>query len=77
MTRNSGAPFRLSDVMPSCHFESILGRLSYTGREPPAHKDRFWKILDLVEAWNRNMDKVFSLLWVSCLDESMSIWFNK
>ena len=30
----------------------------------------------MIWCWNLNMRQVFSPSWVSCLDESMSIWFN-
>ena len=31
----------------------------------------------MVQEWNENMTEIFTPSWVSCLDESMSIWFNK
>ena len=31
----------------------------------------------MVEAWNNNMQKIFTPGWVSCLDESISVWTNK
>ena len=31
----------------------------------------------MIRLWNTNMRDVFIPSWVSCLDESMSIWFNR
>ena len=75
--RESGAPFRLNDLMSQKRFETILQNISYTNKDPPAYKDRFWEVREMIEEWNRNMNNNFVPSWVSCLDESMSIWFNK
>ena len=31
----------------------------------------------MISAWNANMALVFIVSWIICLDESMSIWFNR
>ena len=58
-------------------FEVILKALAITARQPPAFRDRFWEVQEILEAWNANMTEQFTPSWVSCLDESMSTWTNK
>ena len=31
----------------------------------------------MIDAWNKRMKEVFLAGWVSCLDESMSVWTSK
>ena len=31
----------------------------------------------MIDAWNYNMNNEFLASWVSCLDESMSLWVNR
>lgn len=76
-SREGGAPFRLNDLMSGRRFEEICGALSYTSLDPPAFKDKFWEIREMVQAWNENMKAAFTSAWINCLDESMSIWTNK
>ena len=73
----SEAPFRVSQYMSRRRFDKILSAIRYSKSDPPAYKDRFWEVRELIEAWNDNMSAVFSPGWVSCLDESMSPWTNK
>ena len=77
LERERGAPFRLNDLMSSNRFEDIIKNLTFTNRQPPAFKDKFWEIRQMVEEWNNTMRDVFIPGWISCLDESMSIWYNK
>ena len=72
-----GAPMRLHNFMSRKHFEAILKALAITARQPPAFRDRFWEVREVLEAWNSNMMEHFTPSWVSCLDESMSTWTNK
>ena len=58
-------------------FEAILKALPITARQPPAFRDRFWEVQEILERWNANMTEQFTPSWVSCLDESMSTWTNK
>ena len=58
-------------------FEAILKALAITARQPPAFRDRFWEVREIIQAWNANMTEQFTPSWVSCLDESMSMWMNK
>ena len=39
-------------------------------------EDRFWQIRQLVQAWKDNMRDRFMPSWISCLDESMSVWLS-
>ena len=71
------APMRLHNFMSRKRFEAILKALAITARQPPAFRDRFWVVREVLEAWNSNMTEQFTPSWVSCLDESMSPWTNK
>ena len=72
-----GGPMRLHTFMSRKRFEAILKALAITARQPPAFRDRFWVVREVLEAWNSNMMEQFTPSWVSCLDESMSTWTNK
>ena len=74
---NSGAPYRLNCWMSKRRFGDILGALTYTKNEPPPYKDKFWEVRELIAAFNNHWTAVFKCSWVACLDESMSIWFNR
>eukprot|EP00559_Dactyliosolen_fragilissimus_P002711 CAMPEP_0184872744 /NCGR_PEP_ID=MMETSP0580-20130426/41459_1 /TAXON_ID=1118495 /ORGANISM="Dactyliosolen fragilissimus" /LENGTH=665 /DNA_ID=CAMNT_0027375583 /DNA_START=1012 /DNA_END=3007 /DNA_ORIENTATION=+ len=72
-----GAPYRLNEFMTLARFESILKALTLTKETAPPYKDRFWEVHEMLQSWNDHMQKKFVPSWVSCLDESMSIWFNR
>ena len=72
-----GAPMWLHNFMSRKHFEAILKALAITARQPPAFRDCFWVVREVLEAWNSNMTEQFTPSWVSCLDESMSTWTKK
>ena len=72
-----GAPMQLGHFMSKKRFEEILKALSFTSRQPPAFRDCFWEVREMLDAWNTNMTEQFTPSWVSCLDESMSTWTNK
>ena len=72
-----GAPYRLNEFMSSTRFEAILSSLTLTKESAPSYKDRFWEVREMIKCWNEHMRKNFIPSWVSCLDESMSIWFNR
>ena len=72
-----GAPLRLGSFMSRKRLEAILKTLAITARQPPAFRDCFWEVQEIIEAWNANMTEQFTPSWVSCLDESMSTWTNK
>ena len=72
-----GAPMRLHNFMSRKRFKAILKALAITARQPPAFRDCFWEVREVLEAWNSNMMEQFTPSWVSCLDKSMSTWTNK
>ena len=72
-----GAPYRFHHWMSGRRFETIMSGLTFTSREPPAYKDKFWEVRQMLDVWNTYMHDNFRPSWVSCLDESMSIWFNR
>ena len=69
--------FTLSNYMTCTCFENILNNLTYTNKEPPEYKDRFWEVHDMLDCWNKNMAKMFLPSWMNCIDESMSKWVNE
>ena len=72
-----GPPLRLGGFMSRKWFDMILKALAITSRSPPAFRDRFWEVREILEAWNANMIEQFTPSSVSCLDKSMSTWTNK
>jgi hypothetical protein len=73
ITLATGAPYRLTQFMPGYRFEQIMSCLTIT-TSTPDDTDRFWEMRSLISEWNKNMQKMYIPSWVSCLDESMSIW---
>ena len=74
VSRKRGAPYRFHDIMSGRRFNAITQALRYTSVQPPDFPDPFWEIRQLITAWNDNMDETFRSGWMTCLDESMSIW---
>ena len=72
-----GAPYRFNDYMSWRRFETIMKCLTFTSRKPPPYKDRFWEVREMISVWNKYMLQHFKPSWVSCLDKSMSIWYNR
>ena len=72
-----GCFFTLSNYMTCTRFENILNNLTYTSKDPPEYKDRFWEVRDMLDCWNKNMAKMFLPSWMNCIDESMSKWVNE
>ena len=72
-----GAPYRFNNIMSRYRFNAILRNIRYNLDEPPAFRDRFCEVRDLIKWWNDNMDEQFSPSWISCLDESLFIWTNE
>ena len=73
----AGAPMRLGTYISRKRFDTILKALSITSHDPPAFRDHFWEICEILKAWNANMMEQFTPSWVSCFDEYMSTWTNK
>lgn len=74
---SQGAPYRLNEFMSKSRFDSIMECLGFTNESPPIYEDKYWEVRKMLSLWNQNMTDVFSPGWITCLDESMSIWFNK
>jgi hypothetical protein len=72
----AGAPYRLTQFMAGYRFQQIMSCLTITTSKP-TQTDRFWEMRNLIAAWNQNMQDRYVPSWVSCLDESMSIWNMK
>ena len=77
ISRKRGAPYRFNDLMTGSRFEDITNALEYTDKAAPTYKDRFWEVRQMIEEWNNNMKDMFIPAWITCLDESMSIWTNR
>ena len=69
-----GAPFRIGHYMNGYRFDQIAYDLRFTTREPPTLRDAFHQVRDLIKAFNDHMKIIFIPVWISCLDESMSLW---
>ena len=72
-----GALFRLHGIISKTRFEAILRALKITNCAKPPFNDRFWEVRQVLQMWKHHVQENFVPSWVSCLDESMSIWFNK
>ena len=73
----SSPPYRFSHWMSRNRFDTILRHLSFAPiASKPTFTDKFWKIRKMVQMFNENMSQVFSPGWITCLDESMSIWMS-
>lgn len=72
-----GAPYRFHHWMSGKRFEAIMRCFTITSRSPPSFEDKFWEVREIIEVWNKWMLENFRPSWINCLDESMSIWFNK
>ena len=72
-----GAPFRFNEYMPLSRFDYITKSLTFTNLSPPTYVDKFHEVRQLIKGWNQHMKKCFIPSWISCLDESMSIWTSR
>jgi Transposase IS4 len=54
-----GAPFRFGGFMSRQRFDTIQTSLRLTFNNPPAYKDRFWIVRQLIAEWNKNMTTKF------------------
>jgi hypothetical protein len=72
-----GAPFRLNMYMSRTRFDDITKSLTFTNIDAPAYKDKFHEVRQLLSEFNDHMKKIFKAGWISCLDESMSVWTRK
>ena len=63
--------------MSKHQFNAITCELRFTNTNPPPYVDKFWQICQMVKAWNYHMTFIFLAPWAICLNESMSIWYNR
>ena len=69
-------PYNFNLLMSKPRFNLISKHLSFTMNSPPTYRDKFWRVREMIDEWNRNMAEVFNCSWVVCLDESMLLWLN-
>ena len=72
-----GAPLHLGIWVTRTQLEAMLSALTFTDIASPTFVDKFWEVLQMVEAWGTNMKDNFIPGYMNCLDESMSVWTNK
>ncbi len=75
--RSNPCPYQFSSLMTCHHFNQINSELCFTKNDPPSYCDRFWEVREMIWRWNENMWAFFIPSWILCLDESMSIWFQR
>jgi hypothetical protein len=73
----NSAPYDLGQYMSKNRFNCITRELRFTSASAPSYRDRFWEVREMIAAWNENMKSLFLPGWVTCLDESISIWFSR
>ena len=73
-----GAPFFLLHAfMSRRRFDAILKHIKFTTKSPGAFRHRhFHPVNDMIDAFDKHTQACFCPSWVSCLDESMSVWTN-
>eukprot|EP00804_Cyclotella_cryptica_P006671 CCRYP_008606-RA/>CCRYP_008606-RA protein AED:0.36 eAED:0.36 QI:0/0/0/1/0/0/2/0/126 len=52
------------------HFEDLLSHLRLCKPNPPAIRDRFWEVREMIKAWRDNMAAVFIPSWISVGDSA-------
>ena len=75
--RSNPCPYQFSLLMNKTRFDEITSELRFTNQAPPTYHDCFWEVREMVREWNKNMWAFFIQTWMICLDESMSIWFQR
>ena len=69
-------PPYLGDSMSRNRFDNIHQATRLRKDNPPPYKDKFWHIRLCIQAFNQKMTETFVPSWLTCLDESMVIFFN-
>ena len=72
-----GAPYRFNEYMTLARFEQITSSLTFTDIPFPQYTDKFHEVRQMIIEFNHHMKEVFIPSWVSCLDESISIWTSR
>ena len=68
------APYCFNNILPSNRFEEIITALTITEKTPQEYNNNFWEVTQMIDAWNHNMEIMFSPSYISCLDEPMMKW---
>ena len=58
-------------------FDYITQHLIFTDIDPPSFTEKFHEVRQMIESFNNHMKDMFSPGWISCLDQSISIWTSK
>jgi len=72
--KEAPCPYCLAKYMTLCRFEVLTYHLCLSDPNPSTYQDKFWEVR---AAWRENMADFFSPVWITCLDESMSIWHSR
>ena len=72
-----GAPYRFNEYMSYSRFDYITQSLTFTNVDPPNYRDKIHEVQQMITAFNDHMQIIFIPSWISCLDESMSIWTSR
>ena len=73
----NGAPHRFNEWMSRHRFRDIMHAMRHADEAPPPCRDKFHGIRKSIAVWNDNVATVFRPGWLTCLDESMSMWHDK
>jgi hypothetical protein len=57
-------PYNFKEYMSKKRFQAIIKCLTFTDAIPPAYRDKFWQVRQMIRAWNENMASVFVAAWV-------------
>jgi len=52
-------PYNFKEYMSKKRFQAIIKCLTFTDAIPPAYRDKFWQVRQMIRAWNENMASVF------------------
>jgi len=69
-----GTSWRLNRFMSCFFIKKILRALTYTDQQFFVYQNKFNNVRQMISAWNEHIRNVFISSWVSCLNESISIW---
>ena len=72
-----GVPIRLNIYMLVHRSENIIAALSFNDLLIPYFKEKLIEVRQMIVVWNQHMNYVLLPSWVSCLDDSISIWNKK
>ena len=56
-------PYRLREFMSKRCFNEITCEFRFNNTNPPPYGDKFWKIRQMVKAWNDHTTSIFLASW--------------